>query len=114
MVSSLGFVRWCGMAALVAALAYIGLLLLQFLPFYLAFLQPYEPDPSLGRWTAVVLMPGILAALVGLFPLLRERHVPIVFVPLGIALGGVALLLWGAIADALYGVRPIRPGAASS
>ncbi len=86
-----------------AALAYVGLLLLQFLPFYLEFLQPYQPDPSLGRWTAVVLLPGVLAALFGLFPLLRERHGPIAFVFLGLAVAGVSLLLWGAVADALYG-----------
>ena len=35
---SSSFVRWRGLAALAAALAYTGFLLLQFLPFYLEFL----------------------------------------------------------------------------
>ena len=50
-----------------------------------------------------MLLAGVLAALVGLFPLLRERHGPVALVHLGMAVAGVALLLWGAVAEALYG-----------
>lgn len=97
------FVRWCGLAALVAASAYTGLLLLQFLPFYLEFLQPYEPDPSFERWSAVVLFPGVLAALLGLFALLVEGRRPIALIFLSLSIAGAALLFWGAVTDALYG-----------
>ena len=83
-------------AALVAALAYVGLLLLE-------FLRPYRTDPSLDRWSAAVLLAGVLAVLFGLFPLLGERRGPIAFVFLGLAVVGVALLFWGAAVDALYG-----------
>ena len=102
-MSSSGFVRWCGLAASVAALAYTGLLLLAFFPFYLDFLQPYVPVRLLDTWSVVVLLPGVLAALVGLFPLLGERReiVPILFDIVAVA--GVALLLWGAVAEASNG-----------
>jgi hypothetical protein len=109
-VSSLSFVKWCGMAALVATLAYTALLLLMFLQFYLEFLQPFRLDPSLERWTAVVLLSGVLAALLGLFPLLRERRGPMALVPLGMAVAGATLLLAGAFADALYGPAYLSAG----
>ena len=98
------FVRWCGLAALVAALAYTGLLLLAFLPFYLEFLRPYAPVRLLDAWSVVVLLPGVLAALLGLFPLLRERREPLAPVLLAtLSVFGVALLLAGAVTEALRG-----------
>lgn len=106
-MSCSSFVRWCGIAALVAALAYTGLLLLAFLPFYLEFLQPYVPVRLLDAWSVVVLLPGVLAALVGLFPLLGERRDPLASILLGTAVTGVALLLAGA--GALHG--PVYPPA---
>ena len=101
---SSSFVRWCGLAALVAALAYVGLLLLLFLPFYLEFLRPYVPVPLLDTWSVVVLLPGVLAALLGLLPLLRERLDPLVCILFDtLAVLGVAFLLAGAVAEALNG-----------
>ena len=61
------------------------------------------PVRLLDAWSVVVLPPGVLAALVGLFPLLHERRDPLVSILLGTAVLGAALLLAGAVAEALHG-----------
>jgi hypothetical protein len=107
MVSSSSFMRWCGLAAIVGAIAYASLGLLGRLYVYLyAPSEPWDAPPVLGyieRMLPLLLLLGAAAAIAGLPRVQRERYGLVGALASLTAFVGVVLIVVGSVVEALGG-----------
>jgi hypothetical protein len=106
-VSSSSFMRWCGLAAIVGAIAYASLGLLGRLYVYLyAPSEPWDAPPVLGyieRMLPLLLLLGAAAAIAGLPRVQRERYGLVGALASLTAFVGVVLIVVGSVVEALGG-----------
>ena len=107
MVSSSSFIRWCGLAAIIGAIAYASLGLLARL--YIRLYSPSEPwdvPPVLGyieRMLPLLLLLGAAAAIAGLHRVQREHYGLVGALASLTAFVGVALIVVGSVMEASAG-----------
>jgi hypothetical protein len=99
--------RWCGLAAIVGAIAYASLGLLGRLYVYLyAPSEPWDAPPVLGyieRMLPLLLLLGAAAAIAGLPRVQRERYGLVGALASLTAFVGVVLIVVGSVVEALGG-----------
>jgi hypothetical protein len=107
MVSSSSFVRWCGLAAIVGAIAYALLGLLGRLYIYLySPSDPWDVPPVLSyieRMLPLLLLLGVAAAIAGLHRGQSERYGLLGTLASLTAFVGAVLIVVGSIVEALAG-----------
>jgi len=106
-VSSSSFIQWCGLAAIIGAIAYasLGLLVHLYLRLY-SLSEPWDVPPVLGyveRMLPLLLLLGAAAAIASLHRVQREHYGLVGALASLTAFVGVALIVVGSVVEALAG-----------